>query len=93
MLMAVGELGLESSYSQFKQTVHAFFIGTIICTTLLLVETIMNSFVDYQRTHDEPSFSSWFFFACLSMGLAARFVMFIIIVILLLKNEEAFQTQ
>jgi len=93
MLMAVGELGPESSYSQFKQTVHAFFIGTIICTTLLLVETIMNSFADYQRTQDKPSFSSWFFFACLSMGLAARFVMFIIIVILLLKNEEALQTQ
>ena len=80
---------IDSYYQQFRFTVHKFFIVAIACSTLLLQETGVMTFGEYQRSHNSELMSGPWYYTSLIVGDAARFVFFVIIVIMLMKNDEA----
>lgn len=82
-----------SFYKQFRCTVHKFFIFAIICSTFLLQETCMMTYAEHQRAQEGKLMSGPWYFISLIVGDTARFVFFVIIVIMLMRNDESQMAQ
>lgn len=69
---------------------HSFFLIVITCSSLLFIETCMETYADYRRVQEQELFDGPAYYASRMMGDMARFVLFVVIMLLLLKNEETF---